>query len=60
MERKVLAKVEKIIYLILALVVISWGLNIVMVKYLTLHLSPILVAAIRMPLAGIVLLLFVW
>lgn len=55
-----MAKAEKIIYLILALVVISWGLNVVMVKYLTFHMSPMLVAAIRMPLAGIVLLLFVW
>jgi len=55
-----LVKVEKTIYIILALVVISWGLNVVMVKYLTLHMSPMLVAAIRMPLAGIVLLLFVW
>lgn len=54
------AKVEKTIYLILALVVISWGLNVVMVKYLTLHMSPMLVATIRMPLAGSVLLLFVW
>ena len=54
------AKVEKAIYLILVLVVISWGLNVVMVKYLTLHMSPMLVATIRMPLAGSVLLLVVW
>jgi len=60
MERISLAKVEKTIYLILALVVISWGLNVVMVKYLTLHMSPMLVATIRMPLAGSLLLLFVW
>ncbi|MBD0383984.1 DMT family transporter [Paenibacillus sedimenti] len=53
-------KQEKTIYFILALVVISWGLNIVMVKYLTQSISPMLVAAIRMPLAGIVLLPFVW
>jgi drug/metabolite transporter (DMT)-like permease len=39
-------------------VVISWGLNIVMVKYLTQFISPMLVAAIRIPLAGIVLLPF--
>lgn len=38
--------------------VISWGLNIVMVKYLTQFISPMLVAAIRIPLAGIVLLPF--
>jgi drug/metabolite transporter (DMT)-like permease len=55
-----LAKSEKFIYAILAMVVISWGLNIVMVKYLTQSLSPLLVAAVRMPLAGIVLLPFVW
>lgn len=60
MERIALSKVEKTIYLILALVVISWGLNIVMVKYLTLHMSPMLVATIRLPLAGIALLLFAW
>lgn len=60
MGRITLAKVEKTIYLILTLVVISWGLNVVAVKYLTLDLSPMLVATIRMPLAGIALLLFVW
>jgi drug/metabolite transporter (DMT)-like permease len=53
-----LVKSEKTIYFILALVVISWGLNIVMVKYLTQFISPMLVAAIRIPLAGIVLLPF--
>ncbi|MCR8633745.1 DMT family transporter [Paenibacillus radicis (ex Xue et al. 2023)] len=53
-------KSEKTIYLILALVVISWGLNIVMVKYLTASISPMMVAAIRMPLAGLALLPFVW
>ncbi|WP_282433427.1 hypothetical protein [Desulfosporosinus sp. OT] len=31
-----------------------------MIKFLTQHMSPILVAAIRMPLAGIVLLFFVF
>jgi drug/metabolite transporter (DMT)-like permease len=55
-----LIKLEKAIYVILALVVISWGLNIVIVKYLTQYMSPMLVAAVRMPLAGIVLLPFVW
>jgi drug/metabolite transporter (DMT)-like permease len=55
-----LVKSEKFIYAILAMVVISWGLNIVMVKYLTQSMSPLLVAAVRMPLAGIVLLPFVW
>lgn len=55
-----MVKSEKTIYFILALVVISWGLNIVMVKYLTQFISPMLVAAIRMPLAGIVLLPFVF
>ena len=53
-------KSEKTIYFVLALVVISWGLNIVMVKYLTQFISPMFVAAIRMPLAGIVLLPFVF
>jgi drug/metabolite transporter (DMT)-like permease len=55
-----LSKSEKIIYFILALVVTSWGLNIVMVKYLTEFIPPMLVAAIRMPLAGIALIPFVW
>jgi drug/metabolite transporter (DMT)-like permease len=55
-----LVKSEKFIYAILAMVVISWGLNVVMVKYLTQSLSPMLVAAVRMPLAGIALLPFVW
>ncbi|NOU69938.1 EamA family transporter [Paenibacillus sp. LMG 31458] len=53
-----MVKSEKTIYFILAMVVISWGLNIVMVKYLTQFISPMLVAAIRIPLAGIVLLPF--
>lgn len=55
-----MVKSEKTIYFILAMVVISWGLNIVMVKYLTQFISPMLVAAIRIPLAGIVLLPFVF
>ncbi|OXM82737.1 DMT family transporter [Paenibacillus rigui] len=46
------------IYLILAFVVASWGLNIVMVKYLTQTAPPFLVAAVRMPLAGLALLPF--
>lgn len=54
-----MVKSEKTIYFILAMVVISWGLNIVMVKYLTQFISPMFVAAIRIPLAGIVLLPFV-
>ncbi|ULL20107.1 DMT family transporter [Paenibacillus sp. H1-7] len=45
-------------YVILALVVASWGLNIVMVKYLTETTPPFLVAAVRMPLAGLALLPF--
>ncbi len=47
------------IYSILAFVVISWGLNIVMVKFLTEFSPPFLVAAVRMPLAGLALLPFV-
>lgn len=49
---------NKLIYVILALVVASWGLNIVMVKYLTEMTPPFLVAAVRMPLAGLALLPF--
>lgn len=49
---------KKFIYAILAFVVISWGLNIVMVKYLTETMPPFLVAAVRMPLAGLALLPF--
>jgi drug/metabolite transporter (DMT)-like permease len=55
-----LEKKEKIIYLILALVITAWGLNVVMVKYLTAHIPPMLVASIRMLFAGIVFLPFVW
>lgn len=51
---------NKIIYVILALVVASWGLNVVMVKYLTESGPPLLVAAVRMPLAGLALLPFAW
>ncbi|MCS7459084.1 DMT family transporter [Paenibacillus doosanensis] len=47
------------IYVVLAFVVASWGLNIVMVKYLTETAPPFLVAAVRMPLAGLALLPFV-
>lgn len=55
-----MGKQNKLIYLILALVVASWGLNIVMVKYLTESAPPFLVAAVRMPLAGLALLPFAW
>ncbi|MFH5184981.1 DMT family transporter [Paenibacillus sp. TAB 01] len=48
------------IYLVLAFVVASWGLNIVMVKYLTETAPPFLVAAVRMPLAGLALLPFAY
>lgn len=50
----------KTIYVILALVVTAWGLNIVIVKYLTETAPPLLVAAVRMPLAGAALLPFVY
>ena len=55
-----LSKREKIIYGILIAVVITWGLNVVMIKYLTGFVSPMLVVAIRMPLAGISLLIIAW
>lgn len=51
---------KKLIYLILALIVLSWGFNVVMIKFLTQYMPPILVAALRMPLAGILLLGFVF
>jgi drug/metabolite transporter (DMT)-like permease len=56
----VVEKNNRMIYFILAFVVISWGLNIVMVKYLTETAPPFLVAAVRMPLAGLALLPFAW
>ncbi|WP_282437829.1 hypothetical protein [Desulfosporosinus shakirovi] len=37
---------KKLIYLTLVLVVMSWGLNVVMIKFLTQQMSPILVGAI--------------
>ncbi|MCZ8512132.1 DMT family transporter [Paenibacillus filicis] len=49
---------KKFIYVVLAFVVVSWGLNIVMVKFLTETTPPFLVAAVRMPLAGLALLPF--
>jgi drug/metabolite transporter (DMT)-like permease len=55
-----LGLIDKRIYLVLILVVTAWGLNIVMIKFLTQYLHPLMVSAIRMPLAGIVLLPFVW
>lgn len=55
-----MSKNEKIIYGILAAVTITWGLNVVLIKYLTQFISPMLVVAIRMPLAGIAVLLFAW
>lgn len=51
---------NKWIYLILALVVMFWGLNVVMVKYLAEMVPPFLLSAIRIPLAGIFLIPFVW
>ncbi|WP_280875054.1 MULTISPECIES: DMT family transporter [unclassified Paenibacillus] len=44
----------------LTLVVIFWGLNVVMVKYLAEMVPPFLLSAIRIPLAGIFFLPFVW
>ncbi|QGQ94024.1 DMT family transporter [Paenibacillus psychroresistens] len=55
-----MSKREKIIYAILVAVVITWGLNVVMIKYLTEFIPPMLVVAIRMPLAGVALLFFAW
>ncbi|MEX2460721.1 MAG: DMT family transporter [Paenibacillaceae bacterium] len=55
-----MSKREKMIYLMLAGVVIIWGLNVVMVKYLTEFISPMLVGAIRMLLAGGSLLIMAW
>lgn len=52
-------KGTKLIYLALILVVLLWGLNVVMVKFLSQLMTPILVASIRMLLAGSFLLLFV-
>lgn len=51
---------DRWIMVILMLVVSSWGLNIVMVKYMTQHLDPAIVTAIRIPIAGLALLVFAW
>src|SRR5262245_40018199 len=59
-EHRSVGNKNKIIYVILAFVVASWGLNVVMVKYLTEMAPPFLVAAVRMPLAGLALLPFAW
>ncbi|WP_176560418.1 DMT family transporter [Brevibacillus dissolubilis] len=54
------ANKEKWIYLILTLVITIWGLNVVMVKYLS-FFPPILIAAIRMSIAALVLIpIIVW
>lgn len=50
---------ERWVFLMLAGVVILWGLNVVMVKYLT-TFPPIYVAAIRMTIAGICLSPIIW
>ncbi|WP_126424788.1 DMT family transporter [Brevibacillus marinus] len=49
---------EKMVYLLLTGVVALWGLNVVMVKYLS-FFPPVLIAAIRMSIAAAVLLPFV-
>ncbi|UFJ40656.1 DMT family transporter [Brevibacillus humidisoli] len=49
---------EKYIYVILTGVITLWGLNVVMVKYLS-FFPPVLIAAIRMTIAASVLLPFV-
>ncbi|EHQ90987.1 DMT family transporter [Desulfosporosinus youngiae] len=51
---------KKQIYLILLLVVMLWGLNVIMIKYLAQLMPPILVAGLRMLLAGGFLLIFVF
>lgn len=45
---------ERLLFLMLAGVVTLWGLNVVMVKYLTMF-PPMYVATIRMTIAGIIL-----
>ncbi|MBO8165266.1 MAG: DMT family transporter [Brevibacillus sp.] len=50
---------EKTVYLLLGGVILLWGLNVVMVKYLS-FFPPVLIAAIRMSIAALVLLPFVW
>jgi drug/metabolite transporter (DMT)-like permease len=50
---------ERWLYLILAGVVTLWGLNVVMVKYLT-TFPPLYVAAIRMTVAGVCLSPILW
>lgn len=50
-------KQEKIVYLILTGVVTIWGLNVVMVKYLSIF-PPVLSAAFRMSIAALTLLPF--
>ncbi|MEB3100864.1 DMT family transporter [Ferviditalea candida] len=51
---------EKRIYLMLAGVVISWGLNVVAVKYLTEQAPMFSVAALRIIFAALAMLPFVW
>lgn len=55
-----MAKANKAVYMIPVLVIISWGLNVIMVKFLTQHMEPMHAAAIRMLCAGLALLPFVW
>lgn len=50
---------ERLLYLMLAGVVTFWGLNVVMVKYLT-TFPPLYVAAIRMTVAGLFLSPILW
>lgn len=54
MGEKEMRNKERLLFLMLAGVVTLWGLNVVMVKYLTMF-PPMYVAAIRMTIAGIIL-----
>lgn len=58
-EGPVMQNNERWLYLMLAGVVTLWGLNVVMVKYLTMF-PPLYVAAIRMTVAGLCLSPILW
>lgn len=50
---------ERLLYYMLSMVIMIWGLNVVMVKYLA-FFPPVLIAAIRITIGSLALLPIVW
>ncbi|KXH84010.1 DMT family transporter [Sporosarcina sp. HYO08] len=48
------------IYLLLATTMVVWGLNLPLLKFLLIHVSPVTMTAFRILLAGLAVFLFLW